>query len=145
MTIREKQLKCVVFFDALTSMLGNRYERLASCNQDMSAYLCPLGTSSEVTYYGKPEGSFRISDHWNWYANTNKCSNPKYIQCYCNELPWAHRRPAPNRAGKPVMASCVCVFRNGRYHVVYGERWDRKTKTWGWIENNPEEVIRAFT
>lgn len=141
MTIKEKNDKCAVFFNTLSNMLGDRYETLASCNQDISAYLCPAGTTSEVTYHGKPEGSFRISDHWNWYANTNKCSDPKYIQCYCTNLPWAHRRPAENKAGKPITASCVCIFRNGKYHVVFGECYDRKTKTWSWVNNSPEQIL----
>jgi hypothetical protein len=144
MTIKEKNENCVAFFDALCDMLADSYERYASCNQDISAYLCPIGTTDEVTYYGKPEGSFRVSNHWNWYANTNKCSNPKQIQCYCTGLPWAHRRAAPDKAGKPIMASCVCIYRFGRYHVVYGEYFDRKTKTWKWIDRTPEEVITMF-
>lgn len=141
MTIIEKNHKCKVFFDALVNALGDGYERLDSCNKDISEYLCPVGTTGEISYNSKPEGSFRISDHWNWYANTRKCSDPKYIQCYCAELPWARRRPEAGRAGKPIMASCVCVFRNGKYHVIYGERFDRKTKTWSWFENNIENAI----
>lgn len=144
MTIKEKNNKCVEFFNTLSDMLGNRYERLASCNKDISAYLCPAGTSSEVTYHSKPEGSFRVSDHWNWYANTKKCPDSKYVQCYCAELPWAHRRPEPDKAGKPIMASCVCIYRFGRYHVVYGEYFDRKTKTWHWKERSPEQVISMW-
>lgn len=68
MTINEKNYNCEKFFEALCDMLSDRYEMLKSCNRDMSAYLCPIGTTSEVTYYSKPEGSFRISDHWNWYG-----------------------------------------------------------------------------
>lgn len=141
MTINEKNYNCEKFFEALCDMLSDRYEMLKSCNRDMSAYLCPIGTTSEVTYHSKPEGSFRISDHWNWYANTNKCSDPGYIQCYCDELPWARRRPEEGKAGRPIMASCVCIFKNGKYHIVYGERFDRKTKTWMWVDNSPEKVI----
>ena len=141
MTIKEKNEKCKEFFDSLVDMLGDKYEVLNSCNKDMSAYLCPNGTSSEVTYYSKPEESFRISDHWNWYANTNKCSDSRYIQCYCVDLPWARRRSEPNKAGKPIMASSVCVFRNNKYHVIYGEYFDRKTKTWSWIDSSPEKAL----
>ena len=141
MTIKEKNDNCKNFFDALVNVLGDRYEKLDSCNQDMSAYLCPVGTSGEVTYHSKPEESFRISDHWNWYANTRKCSDPRYIQCYCMDLPWARRRPEPNKAGRPIMASSVCVFRDGKYHVIYGEHFDRKTKTWSWIDNSPKKAL----
>ena len=141
MTMNEKMNKCKVFFDTLVNMIGDRYEILASCNQDVSAYLCPVGTSSEVTYHSKPEGSFRISDHWNWYANIKKCPDPKYIQCYCVDLPWAHKRPEEGIAGKPIKASCVCVFKDGRYHVIYGECYNRKTRTWSWIDISPERIL----
>ena len=141
MTINEKNDKCKVFFDALVNMLGDRYERISSCNQDASEYLCPVGTSEEISYYGKPEESFRISNHWNWYANTNKCSDPRRIQCFCVDLPWAHHRMKAGKAGKPIMANCVCVYRNGKYHVIYGECFDKKTKTWSWIDNSPEMAL----
>lgn len=142
MTMKEKRDKCVVFFDALCDILSDQYEKLASCNKDISAYLCPNGTTDEVTYHSKPELSFRVSDHWNWYSNINKCSDPRYIQCYCAKLPWARRRPEEGKAGKPIMASCVCIFKDGEYHVVFGELFDRKTKSWSWVDNSPEQVSR---
>ena len=141
MTIEEKNDKCKIFFDELCNMLGEGYELLGSCNKDISAYLCPVGTTEKVTYKSKPELSFRISDHWNWYSNTKKCSDPKYIQCFSKDLPWVRKRLAEGKASKPIMASCVCLFRDGIYHVVYGECFNRKTKTWSWIENSPEKVI----
>ena len=141
MTIREKNDKCEIFFNALGNMLCAKYETLKSCNRDTSAYLCPVGTSNEVTYSSKPNMSFRISDHWNWYANTTKCPDPRYIQCYSADLPWARRRLVEGKPTKPIMASCVCVFKNGKYHVVYGERFDRKSKTWSWIDCSPEKVL----
>ena len=45
------------------------------------------------------------------------------------------------KAGKPIMANCVCVYRNGKYHVIYGECFDKKTKTWSWIDNSPEMAL----
>lgn len=145
MTMNEKMSKCKVFFETLVNMLSDRYEIHESCNQDVSAYLCPVGTTSEVTYHSKPEGSFRISDHWNWYANINKCPDPKYIQCYCVDLPWAHKRPEEGKAGKSIKASCVCIFQDGKYHVVYGECYNRKTRTWSWIDNIPEKILTELT
>lgn len=141
MTINEKNEKCKAFFETLVNILGDRYERISSCNNDASEYLCPVGTSEEISYYGKPEESFRISNHWNWYANTNKCSDPRRIQCFCVDLPWAHHRMKAGKAGKPIMANCVCVYRNRKYHVIYGECFDRKTKTWSWIDNSPEMAL----
>ena len=107
MTIKEKNTKCEEFFNAIVNMLDGKYERIGSCNRDMSAYLCPIGTTEEVTYHSKPEESFRVSDHWNWYSNTVKCQDVKYIQCYSADLPWARRRPEPNKASRPIMASSV--------------------------------------
>lgn len=141
MTRKEKFDKCREFFDILVDKLDGYYEELASCNQDLSAYLCPIGTTNEVSYNGKPEKSFRVSDHWNWYANTKKCKDPRYIQCYCIDLPWARKRLAENKAGKPIIASCVSIFKDGKYHVVYGEHFNRKTKKWSWIENSPEKIL----
>ena len=144
MTIKEKNDKCKSFFDTLVSALSDTYEVLESCNKDISAYLCPVGTTKEVTYHSKPEYSLRISDHWNWYANIKKCSDPKYIQCYCVDLPWAHKRPLEGTAGTPIKASSVCIFVDGKYRVIYGESYNRKTKTWSWIENDVNEILSRF-
>lgn len=144
MSRQEKLEMCKAFFDILSERLEGRYEILGSCNKDNSAYLCPIGTTGEVTYYSKPELSFRISDHWNWYANINKCSDPKYVQCYCSELPYPKKRDGENRAGKPIWASCVSIFINGKYRVVYGEYFDRKEKTWKWLDNNVENILSGL-
>ena len=85
---------CMAFFEELSNELPN-YTVVGSCNKDSSLYLVPNGTEDEITYYSKPAKSFRISDHWNWYANTKKCDNERYIQCLCVDLPYAKRREAP--------------------------------------------------
>ncbi len=141
MNEQKKYEKCRVFYENLSNKLEGEYESVASCNQDLSAYLCPIGTADEITYHGKPEMSFRISDHWNWYSNTKKCSDPNYIQCYCNMLPYPKPRLAPGKASKPIQATCVALFMNGKYHVVYGEYFHKKSKTWKWMNNTVDEVL----
>ena len=141
MTKEEKMRKCNEFFNQLVKILEDRYESMGSCNVDSSRYLVPLGTSSEVTYYGKPNKSFRVSDHWNWYANTNKCSNSNYVQCRSLDMPWARKRIEIGKATKPRFGAQVAmILDDGYYHAVYGERFDRKTKSWTWIESNPIDI-----
>lgn len=134
MTITEKRIeqgqKCREFFLKLISALVETHELLPSCNNDASLYLCPKGTCDEVTYYGKPEGSFRVSDHWNWYSSTKRCNDPKYIQCLNRDLPKAHKREKEGLATKPIMADCVAIFKDGKYHTVYGEFYDPQNRKW---------------
>ena len=68
--------KCEEYFMILSELLSETHEVVGSCNKDISKYLIPKGTASELTYYSKPKNSVRISDHWNWYANLNKCNIP---------------------------------------------------------------------
>lgn len=136
----EKLHLCLEFYKKLEKELAGTHESVGSCNRDQSAYLCPIGTGSQVTYRSKPENSFRVSDHWNWYANLKKNPDKRYIQCYSRNLPWARKRERPDKASRPITASCVCLFRNGTYEVVYGETYDRTTKQWGWMDSDPAEV-----
>ena len=95
MTIDEKREKCCEFFEKLSDALSGSHAVIKSCNSnsnDISKYLVPFGTENKVSYFGKPVGSFRISDHWNWYANVNKNPNEKYIQCLSVDMPWAKKR-----------------------------------------------------
>ena len=139
----EKQAKCVAFYEALTNELKDTYEVIPSCNNDISSYLCPNGTTGEISYSGKPEMSFRISDHWNWYSNVRKCRDESYVQCFCPDLPHARDRIAPGKASTPIRAVCVCLFRNGEYHVVYGETFNPEDHSWGWVESDPAEVAAS--
>ncbi len=137
-----KWMACCEFFDKLSAVLIKGYEVVGSCNQDNSQYLVPKGTADQITYSGKPAASFRISNHWNWYANINKCPNENYIQCLSVDAPWAKKRMAEGKPSEPIFCSQVAVIGNdGKYHVVYGERFDRKTKKWQWVESTPEEVV----
>lgn len=142
MNKKEKMQACLRFFYALAGMLTGDYEVVKSCNQDHSAYLVPLGTSEDITYYSKPDKSFRVSDHWNWYANVKKCENENYIQCWSVDLPFPRKREQDGKATEPRFAAQVAMIGNdGKYHVVFGEKFDRKTKQWLWVDSTPEAVI----
>lgn len=133
--------KCEAFFNELASLMEN-YEIVASCNNDRSAYLIPSGSIGALTYSSKPDRSFRISDHWNWYANVRKCEDEHYIQCYSIDAPWPNKRKGVGLASEPKYAVQVGYFGDDKkYHCVYGERFDRKTKRWEWVESSPEDVM----
>ena len=141
MTNIEKVEACKEFFNSLSKILESTYEVVASCNQDISKYLIPKGTIGDLTYHSKPDASFRISDHWNWYSNLKKCPNPNYIQCLSVDMPRAKKRPDYGKASKPIDGIQVSVIgKDGKYHAVYGEIFDRKTKKWNWLETDPADI-----
>ncbi len=143
-TMSEKLEKCKEFFNSLAMLLYDTYDVMGSCNVDQTSYLVPSGTQGQVTYSSKPARSFRISDHWNWYANIKKCANERYIQCWSVDVPYPRRREEPGKASEPRRAIQVAMIGpDGKYHCVYGEFFDRKTKTWGWLEANPVDVAWA--
>lgn len=145
---QNKIFACKTFFDELSDILKDTYEVAGSCNQDISQYLIPKGTISDLTYYSKPKKSFRISDHWNWYANLKKCSNPHYVQCLSVDLPRANKRFKWNgyRATTPIHGNQVCILGgDNKYHAVYGEVYDRKTRTWSWLETDPADIAEMVS
>ena len=82
---------CENFFSELTRILDGKYEVVGSCNQDISRYLIPAGTKEQITYYGKPELSFRISDHWSWDSNVKKCHDTREPQNPIRGSRWPFR------------------------------------------------------
>lgn len=135
---------CTKFFDELVELLEGRYELIQSCNGDFSRYLVPVGTSDQITYYGKPDKSFRISDHWSWYSNLNKCSNPNYIQCLNTDLPWVQSR-RDDKATRPIKAYQVALIgSDGKYHSVYGETYNKNRHKWSWKNADPKEVAKMI-
>lgn len=142
MTKAEKSFACRTFFDELAVLLGETHKTIASCNNDISAYLIPNGTEEQVSYYGKPANSFRVSDHWNWYANLNKCSDPHYIQCLSVDVPWPLKRNDIGKASDPRFAIQVSYYgEDKKYHCVFGESYNRKTKRWEWIDQPVDKVV----
>lgn len=138
---KEEKIRLInEFFNKLALALSDKYECLNSCNVDATRYLVPNGTSNEVTYYSKPIWSFRVSDHWNWYANTKKCQDYNYVQCHSVNVPRANKRDlsSPNKATAPRKAFQVSVMgSDGVYHCIFGECYDYKKHSWDWIE--PED------
>ncbi len=145
---KDKKFKaCVEFFDQLSELLveSGNYEVVGSCNKDSSAYLIPTGTIGDLSYSNKPARSFRLSDHWNWYSNLKKNPNPHYIQCYSVDLPRAKKREDPTKASVPIQAAQVGYFdKDNKYHAVFGEIFDRTTKTWSWLFADPADVIAGL-
>ena len=138
-----KMYLCTEFFNKLTDALKETYEEVASCNKDITKYLIPNGTISELSYTSKPEASFRFSDHWNWFSNTKKCPDAHYVQCFTKDAPWTKKRKAPGKASTPVYSISVCYFGpDNKYHCVFGEKLDRRTKTWSWVDRSVEDVIK---
>ena len=146
-TLSEKMNICIGFFERLSELLKEDYEVIGSCNKDSSIYLVPKGTSDQISYYGKPVGSFRISDHWNWFSSLKRCSDPNEVQCRSMDMPWCRKRDAkePDKATKPIIGAQVAMYGpDKKYHCIFGERFDRMTKTWSWMDISPEEVFHKI-
>jgi hypothetical protein len=145
MTFDEMAERVKDFYNKLVDISKEHFFVVESCNNDLSSYLLPNTTNVEdVSYYGKPLWSFRMSDHWNWYANVKRCNTWNYIQCNSIDMPWARRR-IDYRATKPLRGYQVCVMaEDGLYHCVYGEIFDRKEKKWYWIETEPESIYKMI-
>lgn len=135
---------CENFFSELTRILDGKYEVVGSCNQDISRYLIPAGTKEQITYYGKPELSFRISDHWSWYSNVKKCHDISYVQCESTDMPRALPR-ADERATEPHKGLQVAIQgTDGKYHHVFGYKYDHEKRQFRWVENNPTDICSAW-
>ena len=143
MTKAEKWKECSNFFKRLTTLLKDDYDVMGSFNVDQTLYLVPKGTEDQVTYHSKPAYSFRLSDHWNWYANIKKCSNERYIQCWAYDLPRPRKRKGPGLASEPIEAICVAMTRpNGSYKVIFGDHYTKRN--WIWIENNAYDIYEKI-
>lgn len=134
---------CRKYFEDLAEKLKDTHVVVGSCNKDSSVYLVPKGTEDQITYYGKPEDSYRISDHWNWFSSLKKCTKEHYMQCFNVGMPWSRRRPEPGKASTPIFGIQVAYYgKDHKYHAVYGYVFDRKTKKWRWKGeemNEPEK------
>lgn len=134
---------CNEYFDELAEALKSSHEIVESVHGGGSRYLVLKGTGSEITYYGKPLCSFRVSDHWNWHANLRKCINPHHIQCFCKDIHYPFRRPSKDQASRAVLSCSLGYYGIDRqYHVVCGEVWDSETKDNKFIRKDIQEVIR---
>ena len=141
---KEKRELCKRFFDELSHALYSSYRKVGSCNKDFSAYLVPKGTEHQISYSGKPENSFRISDHWNWYSNIKKCPDENYVQCDSLAVPKAKNRIAPGKASNPISAIQVAFFCKGSYYAVYGEYYNFQAEAWEWLDMNAKKVAEIL-
>lgn len=144
MTRREKYKACIEYFNKLSETFAD-YEVIRSNNNDNSIYLIPNGTVKQLSYHSKPAMSFRCSDHWNWYASLKKCSDEHYIQCFSVDMPYPRKRTAPGLHSKSIFGiSVMYADMSGVYHCVYGEKYDKKTKSFVWIETPIETVMKRI-
>ena len=137
-----KYKKCRKFFDNVAEVLDHDYVVVASCNKDLSAYLVPKGTEKEISYYGKPELSFRVSDHWNWYSNLNKCNKPDEVQCFSVDVeePLSRDPEHFEKATNGRQVYQVALYRDGKYHGVYGDIWNPERRQYEWKESDPAMI-----
>lgn len=150
-TEKEKKELCLKFFAELAKGLKDKYEVISSCNRDETKYLIPIGSISDLSYYGKPMWSFRVSDYWNWYSNLKKCSDPNMVQCETDNLPPAEKR-CGTAATTPIHGWMVALYKNDRkYHVVYGdeleyddEYYDEPVWEWVWNISDPNDIIELI-
>ena len=143
-SFEEVRHDCELFIEELSKNLIG-YTMIESCNKDESRYLIPIGTENDLSYYSKPVHSFRYSDHWNWYSNVNKCSIEDMVQCNSVDIPWPKKRESIYKATKPIFGIQVAYYGDDNlYHSVYGFSFDRKTKKWNWIDNDPKEVAKQL-
>lgn len=138
----EKQKEyCVNYFNKLAEKLKDTHEVVGSCNKDMTVYLVPKGTADQITYRSKPANSYRLSDHWTWYASIKKCSDPSYIQCQNASMPpYPRPRLGKEGASRPWMGWQVAkTDEHGVYHGIVGYMYDRYLKCWTWVEVDETE------
>ena len=136
--------KCVRFFNEVAELLKDTHVVVPSKSKKWESYcLVEKGQENQVTYYGKPVNSLRVAPNWNWRAGLDRCSNPSYIQCVTPDAPFARRRPKehPEWSSLPIFCNMVGYFdTDNKYHCIFGEKYERETKTWTWVENFPKRV-----
>ena len=142
MTIKEKENKCKAMFHDLREYLGDDYERTVSGTINRDYYLYPAGTRSDISYHGKPSKSFRLSFHWNWLTDLNKCNDPNYIQCESVDMPRCRKRSEDGKPTKPMYGYQIAFYGNdNKYHCVYGDKYNRKSAKWEWVENTLDDIL----
>ena len=138
---------CIAWYNKLVTLLEPFGYKSVTSNSPHSKdrYLVKEGDQNLISWTSKPAKSFRVSNHWNWRANKNKCENPSYIQCYTRDMPWARKRRDDGVGTRPMIGCAVAFFtENKEYKVVYGEKFDRMTKTWSYVTITPEEAIKTW-
>lgn len=148
--ISEKGRLCKEHFEKVAEILtADGLFEVVDSPYSNDRYLIPAGTANQITFYGKPVGSLRLSDHWNWYASIDQCNKPWYLQCYNFDVPRAKKRTVYGASTEPRFAwQCAIHCADGKYRAAYGDIFDRHTKEWIWLDNrtttpeNTAEVMR---
>ena len=79
-----------------------------------SYYLIPKG--NDLGYYGHPEGTIRLSNHWSWYSSIKKCNDINVVQCYLKGIEPRLRFPdRPEGATTPKWITQLAIVKNGIY------------------------------
>lgn len=140
----QKYGDCHDYLLHLRDLLNDKYELVLA---GLDVYLVPKGTANQITYYGKPEGSFRLSDHWNWYYNDEKCPDPDVVQCLNVDVPPAFIRYPEDglKTTKPRFAIQVAKYEHGKYHCLHGEFFDKKSQMWCWAATDVVEDPTYYT
>ena len=143
---REQLKKCNAFFLKVADELKETHQIVGSALKVWgSACLIPKGSESQLSYYNKPVNSLRVACNWNWKASIKRCKEERFIQCNTPDLPWCRKRESEGMASKPIWGNMVGYFDDDhRYHCVYGEKFNRETKTWEWVESDPKEVSKMM-
>lgn len=151
-TLSEKLEKCKVFMNELFDELNQSFKDYHPIMETSpfcpnSGYICREEEKNMNSWNSKPKDSFRCSDHWNWYANLNKCEDEHYIQCYTKDAIWTRPRyeKCKEHGTKPRMSAMVGYFgSDNMFHCIYGEKFNRNTKTWTWCESDPKEIVNCL-
>ena len=151
--MKDKYTLCDEFFYELSQRLYPFYETIGVTNVHYqkygSRYLIPFGSDYQISRFSLPVFSFRMSDHWNWKPNENKYSESEIentaVQRYCIDMPPARLRKNSDRATKPQFGVLIAIYDSkGIYRCVYGDKYYSETHSWGWLDSNPEDVIRKW-
>ena len=142
----EYKTKCMEFFNQLADILKEHgYVVVGSPYNKYTLQLVPAGEEGLLTYYGKPFLSFRLSNVWNWYTSEDRCKDPNQVQCLNLDIPWSRKRKEGEAGSKPWFAWQVAMFDHDRkYHCVFGDKFDRKTKTWTFVEADPHDIANEL-
>ncbi len=143
-TKEETEKICADFWEKLSNYLREK-GYLETKSKAKSRYLVPSGTENEITWMGKPEFSFRYSNHWNFYTDLKNNPNPNAIQCLNPDIAPAYSRKSPEKGSRPVKGIAVAFYFNGHYRTICGQKYDLITDTWSILDNEfSEEFINRL-
>lgn len=85
-------------------------------------YLVKPEDKDLITFDGKPEGSLRYSNHWNWISDGNgmqcKCAS-NYFREKNDDM---HRQYYEfNKMRRPSKMWQICIYIQGEYYIIAGE------------------------